>query len=189
MKKLKCVLILLFLMSNIVAQEKKSNNWIESIDYDTEKYDKKAKEKMYHIDTTSFKKTKLETFWFKKKKNIYKIKQIYDFGYNLKIEYVYYYKNDLLIKYTTFGLVPLIFKKEKKKEDPFCRIDKQVFYFKSKNQGIKKSKELNLNLTSEYEFKLKEFQKIDFKMEVFDTEKSEQEYNRISNLINGLRIY
>ncbi|MEO9572199.1 MAG: hypothetical protein ABJH82_00480 [Polaribacter sp.] len=176
-------------MSNIVAQENKTNNWIQSINDDTEKYDKKAKKEMSSVDTTSFKETKLETFWFKKKKSIYKIKQVYDFGNNLKIEYVYYYKNDLLIKNTIFGLVPKLHKKEKKKEGSCCFINKEVYYFKSKNQGIKKSKKFDLNFISEYELKLKEFQNIHFKMKVFNAEKSEQEYNRISNLINGLRIY
>lgn len=180
-------MVLLFLISNIVAQENKTENWIELIDYDTKKFDKRAKIKMKSQDSVNG--VEVETIWYKKKRNIYKIKIIYSLQDNLKIESSYYFNNDLLIKNKTYGVVPIIYKGRKEKEDPCCVISKIVFYFKSKNEAIKKHKEFNLKYSNEYDLKLKEFQKVHFTFKKYNAVESEKEYIRISNLINGLRIY
>lgn len=54
----------------------------------------------------------------------------------------YYKKDNIIIAEITYGLIPILYKKKRKKEEPLGYVLHEVKYFKNKKKGIKKSKSI-----------------------------------------------
>lgn len=183
----KIILLVFLVVLKINAQIPANENWLNLIEDKVKKYDKKTRLKMLSKDSING--IEIVTTWYKKKNDIHKIKNRLNVNYGYSIEYTYYFKNDLLIKNTTFSFVPLITKKEKEENDPCCIISEETLYFKNKEQVIRKYKKINLKTIDEYAERLRKISKLHPSIEIYNSKESKEEYKRVNNIVKGLIIY
>ncbi|WP_163409302.1 hypothetical protein [Flavobacterium ajazii] len=80
-----------------------------------------------------------------------------------------YYENEkLLFAETASGIDVIIYKGEKKKEDPYAVLVEKITYFNNENEGIRKTRKLDIYENSDLKKLKSDLKKMDFKIEKLD---------------------
>ena len=112
-----------------------------------------------------------------------------------KVQITYFYEKYINVKQEYFknkrgifaktekGIVPKIYKKKKKKNEPYGVIFEKIIYFKNKNLGIEKYRELPVNGNEDYQNLRLILSKKEFKINNIGLQK----YLQIENKYNEIK--
>ncbi|MCI9844425.1 hypothetical protein [Flavobacterium pectinovorum] len=98
-----------------------------------------------------------------------KIDVKYKYEKFMDLDFSYYENENLLFAEIVNGKDILIYKAERKKEDPYAVLIEKITYFKNENEGISKSRKIDVYENSDIEKLKSELKKIDFKTEKIDS--------------------
>ena len=156
-----------------------SGDWLQNVESNAREIDENAvlEKEMDSVNknfTTRIQKFKIDT----------KIKIQANFSFNdtLQINTVYYKNEGLIILESKKACEPLIYKRKRKQNEPFAKLVERITYFKSKNYGVQKTKELDFFVGNNIDSLKKELSKKEFVVK----EIGEKEYSEISNKYNSI---
>jgi len=158
------------------------SDWIENIEKSISRINQKGKlknefEKKDKDGKTIFKKYSAgkET-----KSNVQ-----YKYGELIDIDISFYENEKLVFAEIIYGKDVLIYKREKRKDEPYAVLIENITYFKSKNEGIKKTRKIKIFEDSDIEKLKNELKKVEFKTEKIgekEYQNLKEKYNRIKKI-------
>lgn len=110
-----------------------------------------------------------------KTKNEARINAKYLYGKFIDLDINYYKNEKLLFAETASGVDIIIYKREKKKGEPYAVLVEKITYFNNENEGIRKTRKLDIYENSDLKKLKSELKKMDFKTEKLD-------YNEYKNV-------
>ncbi len=150
------------------------SDWVENVEKDIKRIDTEAKFESESEKKDSNGEVKVKRY---KTKNETKISVKYKYDKFMDLDFSYYENEKLLFAEIIEGKDILIYKDERKKEDPYAALIEKINYFKNENEGISKSRKINIYENSNIEQLKSELKKIDFKTEKTDS----TEYKSVKN--------
>ena len=109
----------------------------------------------------------------------------YKYGRLMDIDVTYYENCEILFAELTKGKDVLIYKRERRKDEPYAVLIERRTYFKNETEGVRKTKKIQVYENSDVERLKKELEQIDFKTEIIgknEYQNLKEKYNRIKNL-------
>ena len=103
----------------------------------------------------------------------------------MDVDVSYYENGKLLFAEITKGRDVLIYKRERRKDEPYAVLIERRTYFKNETEGVRKTKKIQVYENSDVERLKKELEQIDFKTEIIgknEYQNLKEKYNRIKNL-------
>ncbi len=104
----------------------------------------------------------------------------------MDLNYVIYESENLIIAEIVIGIDPLIYKTERKTSQPYAVLKEKRIYFKKENEGIEKTRKINLYESDNIEQRKKELNEIDFEREIIGGKKYKQVKERFETIKNSL---
>jgi len=182
MKKINILLPILLLGLLISCQ----TDWITKTENTIEKSEKKFK-LIKQIDTIENSQLEIKIQLFKTG-NISKIEinsKFSEFGFLIDLNQEFYKNDTIIISEKIYGLSPLIYKRERKNDEPPSELIEKISYFKNKKNGIQKIRTISFYQNDNIEIKRKELQELEF--EIKDI--GEKEYSNIKNQYDRYNKY
>ena len=179
MKKIKIYLTILILGLLISCQ----TDWKEDYEKIIEKSERDFKV-IKQVDTI----VNLNT---QTKIHLYQTSKILKLEVNFKMENYFdvtneYYKNDSIVFTEKInGIVPFVYKRERKNEEPIGELIERISYFKDKRAGVEKLRKVDFYLGDDVEKRNDELRKLDFEIK----EIGEKEYSQIEKTYNRYNKY
>lgn len=138
-----CFFICLFLGCESQAYDSRED-WIKEIQKAVNEYEKKAKVEITKVNSESGNKSDVE-FYERDLNGLQKIKTYYlneEISADFSIE-LFVLNNEIILERWT-GLMPLLYKGEKKETDPCCELFSRIIYFKNSSEGNVYIKQLKI---------------------------------------------
>jgi len=172
MKKIKILKPILLLGLLISCQ----TDWKKDYEKIIRKSEKDFKE-IKQVDTIENSNTRTKIYLYKTK-GISKLKVNFKAANLFDIEDEYYKNDSIIFIEKVNGITPLIYKRERKKEEPIGKLIEKISYFKDKQNGIEKLRSVEFYLGDDRKKRNDELQKLDFEIK----EIGEKEYSHIEKM-------
>lgn len=142
------------------------SDWIENVKKDIKRVNTDAKFESEFEKKDSNGEVKVKRY---KTNSETKINVKYKYDKFMDLDFSYYENKNLLFAEIVNGKDILIYKAERKKEDPYAVLIEKITYFKNENEGISKSRKIDVYENSDIAKLKSELKKIDFKTEKIDS--------------------
>lgn len=142
------------------------SDWTENVQKDIKRVNAEAKFESEFEKKNSEGEVKVKRY---KTKSETKTDVKYQYDRFMDLDFSYYENENLLFAEIIEGKDILIYKDERKKEAPYAALIEKITYFKNENEGISKSRKIDVYENSDIEKLKSELKKIDFKTEKVDS--------------------